>query len=182
MSKYILGHRAQTRADALRYTVWTGCVLILVAVLQVSVLARMRPFGAVPDLMLCTVLCCSYFGGRYMGGIVGIAGGFLIGAMGSISWLCLFPLCFFFLGYLTGYYVKVLNQSGYLSYLVYLGVALLLRVILTTVDTYVQFFRVDVGQLIFHTLLPEVIGTAALGCVIYFPMLLFFGALEKRKR
>lgn len=182
MSKYILGHRAQTRADAIRYTLWTGCVLLLVAVLQVSVLARFRPLGAVPDLMLCTVLCCAFFGGRYMGGIVGIAGGFLIGAMGSVSWLCLLPLCFFFLGYLTGYYARVLSQSGYLSYLIYLGSALVLRVILTTVDTYVHYSNVAPGQLILQTLLPEAIGTAALGCVLYFPMLLFFRVLEGRKR
>jgi hypothetical protein len=56
MSKVILGHRAQTRARSIRYTVLVSLLLLLAAVLQVTLLSRYRLLGAVPDLMIVTVL------------------------------------------------------------------------------------------------------------------------------
>lgn len=181
MSKYILGHRAKTRSAVIRYTVLTAVLLVVVAVLQVSLLSRFRLFGVVPDLMICTVLCLSFFGGRYMGAIVGIAGGFLIEAIGGGAGLVLLPLFYLLFGYLTGHYARAIIPRSYPSYLVYLGFAVILRMALTLLYACMTYQSIRLPTLFVQTLLPEALLTAAVGCLIYFPMLGFFKLLDQRK-
>ena len=59
--KYIMGRRAQTRTKVIRYTVWIGLLLTLLAVMQVSFFPRFPLFGGIPDLMIVAVLCLSCF-------------------------------------------------------------------------------------------------------------------------
>ena len=180
MSKYILGHRAQTRSVAVRYIVLIGLLLVAAAVLQVSFFSRFRLFGAVPDLMICTVLCLSFFSGRYTGAITGIAGGFLIEAIGS-SGLTLLPLFYLFFGYLIGHYSRAIIPRRYTSYLVYLGFAVLLRVSLTLLYACMTYQSIELSIFFVRTMLPEAAVTAAAGSLLYFPMLLLCRVLEKRK-
>lgn len=180
MSKYILGHRAQTRSTAIRYTLIVGALLILTACLQTSLLSRFRLFGAVPDLMICTVLCLSFFGGRYMGAITGIAGGFLIEALGSFG-ISLLPLLYLFFGYLIGHYARAVIPKRYVSYISYLGITVLLKVAITLLYICMTYRNIDLPKQFVQILLPEAILTAALGAIWYFPMLLFFKGLSKIK-
>ena len=177
--KYILGHRAQTRTRAIRYTVLIGLLLILLAVLQVSFFPRFRLFWGIPDLMIVAVLCLSYFSGRYMGAITGIAAGFLIDAIGSTG-IVILPLCYLFLGYLAGHYAKVLGHSGYLSYLVYLGITLLYRAVITVLLACMSYSSVNLIKILIYSVLPEMLMTALAGCLLYFPLKLLCIFLAKK--
>ncbi len=179
MSKYILGRRAQSRSEVLRYSILLAVTLILVATLQVSLFSRFRLLGAVPDLMICTVLCFAYFDGLHTGAIAGIAGGFLIEAIGSTG-VILLPLFYLLLGYLTGHYARTVVPRSYLPYLVYLGLTLILRMGLTLFYACISYRSIDLPLLLIRTLLPELLVTAIAGCVIYFPMRWICGLMNKR--
>ena len=177
MSKYIMGHRAKTRSVIIKYTVIVGLLLIVLASMQASLLSRFRIFGAVCDLMICAVVCMAFLGGRHMGAIVGIAGGFLVEALGSTG-VMLLPLFYMLLGYIVGHYARAM-QKKYTSYLLYLGLTLLYRAVITLFYTCITYQSINLPQIILRILLPEAILTAIAGCVIYFPMLLLFWGLEK---
>ena len=167
--KYILGRRAQTRTTVIRYTVLIGLLLILLAVLQVSFFPRFRLFGGIPDLMIVAVLCLSFFSGRYMGAITGIAAGFLIDAIGSTG-IVILPLCYLFLGYVVGHYAKILGHGSYLSYLVYLAVTLLYRSVITILLACMSYSSVNLIKILIYSVLPELLVTAIAGCTLYFPL------------
>ncbi|MBR3893514.1 MAG: rod shape-determining protein MreD [Clostridia bacterium] len=179
MSKMILGHRAQTRARSVRYTILVSLLLVFVAVLQVTFFSRFRLLGAVPDLMICTVLCLAFFCGRYVGGVSGIGAGFLIEAIGSHG-ISLLPLCYFLIGYLIGHYARGSVRRSYLSYLPYLATVLFFRMAITVFYACINYETVNLLQILLQSVLPELLVTAIAGCVIYFPMLLFCGMLEKK--
>ena len=176
--KYILGHRAQTRTRAIRYTVCIGLLLVLLAVLQVSFFPRFRLFGAIPDLMIVTVLCLSYFSGRYMGAITGIAAGFLIDVIGSTG-IVILPVCYLFLGYLVGHYAKIFGHNGYVSYLVYLGVTLVYRAVITVLLACMSYSSINLIKILIYSVLPEMLFSAIAGCLLYFPLRIFCAFLAK---
>ena len=177
--KLILGHRAQARTRAIRYTALVGAVLLLQALLQVSLFSRFRLMGAVPDLMLVSVLCIAFFCGRYAGAVTGIAAGFLIEAIGSVG-ISILPLCYFLSGYLIGHYART-SQKRYPIYLVYLGCTLLIRASITVLYACMTYQSVNLPQILVQSVLPEALVTAIAGCALYFPYLLFCGFLEGRK-
>lgn len=179
--KYILGHRAQLRSRIIRYVLLVGLLLITVAVLQVSLLSRFRLLGAVPDLMICTVLCIGFFGGCYMGAVTGIAAGVLIDAIGSTG-IVLLPLAFMLCGYLAGHFAKTLNHTAYLSYLVYLALTLLYRAVITLLYACMTYRSIHLPSLLLHSVLPEMLVTAIAGLILYFPMMWFCAWVGKSKR
>ena len=179
--KYIMGHRAQNRSLVARYVILVGILLLVSSVLQVSVLSRYRILGVVPDLMLCIVMCLGYFGGRQLGAICGIVAGVLIESMGSFG-IILLPLFYLFCGYLTGHYARVIIPRRFSAFTAYFGVSLLLRGAVTLLYACLNYQNINLPVLFLYTLLPELLLTAALGCALYFPLMLFYGFLEKGYR
>ena len=179
--KYIMGHRAQNRSLVARYVIFVGILILLTSVIQVSLLSRYRIFGVVPDLMLCIVICLAYFGGAQLGAICGIAAGVLIESMGSFG-IVLLPLFYLFCGYLTGHYARVIVPRRFSAFTAYFGVSLLLRGAVTLLYACLNYQSVHLPVLLLQTLIPEFLTTAAVGCAIYFPMMLFYSFLEKGYR
>ena len=177
--KYSLGHRAQARTRAIRYTVWIGILLIFLATLQVSFFPYVRLLGGIPDLMIVAVLCLSYFSGRYMGAVTGIAAGFLIDAIGSTG-VVILPICYLFLGYLVGHYARILGHNGFVSYLLYLGITLLYRAVITVLLACMSYSTVNLIKILIYSVLPEALTTAIWGCIMFFPLGLFCRLLSKK--
>ena len=150
------------------------------AILQVSIFGRHKPFGVVPDLMLCTVLCVAFFSGRYAGAITGIGAGFLIDALGSVG-VSMMPVAYMILGYVVGYYAKGSVYRRLPAYLLCLFGGLIERGILTGISVYLRYDGVSFGRLMTGTVFPEMGVTALAGCVLYFPILLLCAALERKK-
>ena len=147
MSKYILGHRAQTRTRSIRYTVLVSALLILAAVLQVSVFSRFRLLGAVPDLMICIVTCVAFFNGRYHGAITGIAAGALIETLASTG-IVLLPLFYMLFGYIAGHYARAVQPKRFIPYLFYLMFALFLRAGLTVLYACLMYRNIHLLQIL----------------------------------
>ena len=178
--KYITGYRAQTRTMALRYTVSVSILLLVIAVLQSSVFGKLRIFGAVPDLMICTVLIIAFFFGQYAGAITGIGAGWLIEAIGGGTGILILPVIYLLCGYLTGYLAKSASARRYPVYLIYLGIVLLLRAGTTVTYACLSYQYIDLPKILLQTVLPELIATAICGSLLYAPLKVFCAALEKK--
>jgi rod shape-determining protein MreD len=165
----ILGYGALTRSKIILNTVTSGLLLIVCAALQVSFFGRFRFFGAVPDLMICTVLCISYFRGKYAGAITGIAAGVLIEAIGSQG-ISLLPTVYMMLGYVAGHYSRAIHPRRFSVYLLFLACGLVLRALVTVGYTCLTYQFINIPQILLYAVLPEMGGSAIAGCVLYAPV------------
>ena len=176
--KYVSGYRAQTRARAARYILSISGAILLLAVLQTTLFARARIFGAIPDLMLCAVICIAYFLGRYAGAVTGIGAGVLIEALGSVG-VSILPVVYLLCGYLAGHYARAVTPKRYGAYLVYLAVALPVRAATTLTYACLSYHSIDLPKILLQTVLPELVATAICGCVLYVPLMLLGRAIDK---
>lgn len=180
MAKYILGRQAKNRSLIIRYCSVIGLTVFFIAILQTSVFSRIKPFGATPDLMIATVTAISVLCGYHTGAITGIVAGFLIDALGSTGFSIL-PLVYFLLGYLVGYYTKIISAQGFLSYLVCLVISLVVRALTSLLCTYLVYRQFSVPTFLLKVALPEAIGTMVFGIVLFFPIFLLVKWLKKKE-
>ena len=181
LSRQGVGYSSQSRAGMIVYTVGISLFILLIGVLQVTLFADLPILHATPDLTICAVLCIAFFLGRYAGAITGIGAGFLIEAMGSVG-ISLLPLFYMLMGYVMGYYARVIIPKRYTAYLIYLLCALCLRAAITTTYiglTYSSFHLIGV---IVKTVLPEAALTAIFGALLYFPAKLLCGYLSRKRK
>ena len=179
MPRRILGYRAQTRSRIIAYTVTIGLMLLIVASVQVTIPKSLCFFGAVPDLMICTVLCVAYFCGRYAGAITGIAAGFIIEAIGSRG-ISLLPVVYMIGAYVAGHYARTVKPKRYTIYLFFLACALFVRAGVTVVYACMNYKTVHLLKILLYTVLPEMGGTAIAGLILFFPVCLVCRLLERK--
>ena len=176
----ILGYQAQARSKIILNTVTIGLLLIICASLQVSLFGRFKLFGAIPALMLCIVLCIAFFRGKYAGCITGIAAGVLIEAIG-IHGISLLPVIYMIFGYVVGHYSRVISPRHYTVYLIYLACGLGLRCFVTFGYACLTYEYINLPQILICAVLPELLGTAIIGCALYYPIKLLCKLLDKFK-
>ena len=176
----ILGYRALTRSRIVVNTVTIGILLILCSSLQVSLFGRFPLFGAIPDLMICTVLCVAYFRGRYAGCITGIAAGVIIEAIG-VRGISLLPVVYMLFGYVAGHYSRAVYPKRLTVYLIYLACGLGLRALVTVGYACITYEFINLPQILVCAVLPEMGGTAIVGCVLYAPIKMACRLLDQLK-
>lgn len=177
-TKYILGRQAQNRSKIIRYCTVIGITLFLFAIIQTSVLSRVKPFGVTPDIMLSTVLVFSVYCGCYTGAITGITAGFLTDALGSVGFSIL-PIVYFLIGYIAGYVSKLLNLRNSVSYLVCLAVSLPLRGITSCIYSLLSVAEFHFPTFLLELALPEMLGTAIFGILVFLPIRPIAGWLRR---
>ena len=181
MPKYIMGQRTARRTDTVRSILLIGVLVILAAVLQTTLMGRIRPFGIVPDLTMLTVVAIAYFCGRETGAITGIAGGFLIDAMGG-GRVSVMPLVYLLLCYAVGHYARAVIPKRFTVYLIMIGVAVIVRSGVTILLASLQYSSFSLPHLLLYSTLPEILITGAIGAALYFPLRLFCRVLDRRRR
>ena len=175
------GYRAQARKRAVLSTLTVTLLILLLSSVQVSLLARFRPFGATPDLMLCFVLCIFYFWGKYAGAVTGIATGFVIEAIGGQG-MTLLPLVYLLYGYVGGAYARAVYPKRFLPYFFYLFCGLILRAATTLLYACMTWETVNIPVILLYSGLPEMGGTAIAGCVLYAPIKLVCYLIDRKTR
>lgn len=168
----IIGFEAKARSRIVVFGVSLALLILFGAILQTSVFGKLTYIGAVPDIMLCIVLCVSYFNGRHHGAITGIAAGALIEAMAS-SGIVLLPLFYMLFGYMAGHYARAVQPKRFVPYLFYLMFALFLRAALTILYACLTYQNIHLVQILLHAVLPEMLATAVAGICLYLPLMLF---------
>ena len=163
---------AKARSRLVVFIVSLALLILFGAIIQTSVFGKLTHVGAVPDLMICIVLCIAYFNGRHHGAITGLAAGALIEAMAS-SGIVLLPLFYMLFGYIAGHYARAVQPKRFVPYLFYLMFALFLRAALTVLYACLTYQSIHLVQILIHAVLPEMLTTAVAGICLYFPLLLF---------
>lgn len=170
MARYILGRQAKNRSMIIRYCTVIGLTLFFLSIIQTSVLARAKPFGATPDLMISVVVTFAVYLGCHPGAITGIAAGFLVDALTGVGFSIL-PLVYFLLGYIIGYYAKVQSFPKYLYDLICLAISLIVRGITSLAYTALSAGSFHFPTFLVKLALPEMLGTFIFGIVIFFPIM-----------
>ena len=144
-------------------------IIFVSSLLQTSFLAVIRPFGAVPDLMLLLSLGAGYFCSPAVGGIFGVAAGVIAYAMGGTG-ITLLPILYCAIGASAGFLVENFFSGKFTVWMLYTLVAAVLKsgyslasVIFLSGD--VRFFAA-----IWRTAIPEFVGTIVLGAILYLPI------------
>ena len=167
MKNKILGREARSRSEIRRYVLTSALLLLVTVVTQTTVLARWRWFGIVPDLTFAVIVCLAYFRGAETGAICGIAGGFLIEALGGEG-VSILPLVYLFLGYVTGFFAKR-QPKGLPSYALICAATLPVHALVTVFYTLVAYRKLS-GYTFTHRLLPETGALVILFLLLCFPM------------
>ncbi len=167
--RFIFGRLSQNRARALKFILTETIMFLAVILLQTTLLARIRLFGAVPDLCFVTLILISYFCGKDVGAITGIAAGFALDALGSVG-LSLLPVLYLFCGYLFGYFTRAIYPKRYLSYLIVLAAAIPVKMAITFVYICINYNTIHLLEIMGRVLLPEAAATALFATVLYFPV------------
>ena len=145
------------------------CLLFLtVIILQTSVLARIRPFGGVPDLCFITLIAISFFRGKEEGAVTGIAAGFAVEALGSQG-IALLPVIYLFCGYVCGHFTRAIVPKRFSAYLTVAAAALPVRFAVTLIYICLTYSTIHLPQILLHNLLPELLATAVFIPLLYFP-------------
>lgn len=168
----IMGFEAKARSRLVIFCVSIALLILFGAVLQSSVFGRLTYIGAVPDIMLCIVLCIAYFNGRHHGAITGLAAGALIEAIAS-SGIVLLPLFYMLFGYIAGHYARAIQPKRFVPYLIYLMFALFLRAGMTILYACLTYKNIHLLQIFVHAVFPEMLATAIAGLCLYLPLKLF---------
>ena len=165
----ILGRLSQNRARALKFILTETILFLTVILLQTTLFARIRLFGAVPDICFVTLILISYFCGKEVGAITGIVAGFAVDALGSVG-ISLLPIFYMFCGYLFGHFTRAIYPKRYVSYLVVLAAAIPVRMVITFVCICINYNTLHLLEILGRVLLPEATATAILAAGLYFPV------------
>lgn len=167
--KYILGRISQNRAKAAKYILTESALFLTVIVLQTTLFSKIRLLGVVPDLCFGTLLLISFFCGKEAGAVTGIAAGFAVEAIGSVG-ISLLPVFYLFCGYVCGYFTRAMVPRRFGAFAAVLGAAVPVRGAITLVYICLTYDKVRLIQILIHTVLPEMLVTAAFACVLYAPV------------
>ena len=157
------------------------CALILVfSMLQITVFSRVRPLGAIPDLMLPLVIAIGISEGERWGGVSGLAAAFLIECLGSAG-VTLLPLlyvpCGFAAGILGTYYLR----DSFVIRAIFTVASGILRAVFTIIYVNITFSGVGVSLMFSKIVIPEFISTAVFAFLPHLVAWLSFRPFHKTR-
>ena len=144
-------------------------IIFVASLLQTSFLAVLRPFGAVPDLVLLLALGVGYFCGAEKGGVFGVASGVVAYAMGDIGSAFL-PLLYMLVGVGTAILVESFFAGKFAVWCLYVTGAAAVKSAYSLLCTVVFSGELQLWAVLFKTLVPELVGTLVLGAALYIPI------------
>ncbi|MBE6614707.1 MAG: hypothetical protein E7631_05300 [Ruminococcaceae bacterium] len=132
------------------------CLILIsfFALLQTTLFARFKPFGAVPDLMLPLVVAISMTAREKWGAVSGLAAAFIIESLGG-STVTILSLLYMPAGYLCGLLTVYYFRDGLAVRAMYTVVTTLLRCLFTLVILFTSSPYVSLPAAIIHVTIPE---------------------------
>ena len=144
-------------------------IIFAASLLQTSFLAVLRPFGAVPDLVLLLALGAGYFCGAEKGGLFGVASGVVAYAMGDVGSAFL-PLLYMLVGVGAGMLVESFFAGKFAVWCLYVAGAAVVKSAYSLLCAVLFSGELQLWAVLFKTLVPELVGTLILGAALYIPV------------
>jgi hypothetical protein len=184
----VLGGKLRPDIDtqAIAKAVVCGLYIIIAALMQTTVFARFNFFGAVPDLMLTSVIVISMYGGEKWGAGFGIFAGYLIDALAS-SGLALSPIVYMMFGCVCGILTKYYLKNSLPVWGVYMVAAAVGRGAVTLIYISGIFATYQIDEAFTKIIFPEMGSTVlfsflTLACVRGIFRLFEIESLRSKKR
>lgn len=153
--------------------------MFLAGLLQTSFLPFIGLFGAVPDLILILTCGAAFYLGPVDGAAVGLVGGITVEAFGGYG-LALAPLFYLLAGAAFGWLSLKMFRGRFWHYLVYVGLFCTAKGIYSAARIGFSYNNGHFGAALWHSVLPEWLGTLLLALVLAVPVRLFAGLLRGR--
>ena len=124
------------------------------ALLQTTLFARFKPFGAVPDLMLALVVAVAMHTREKWGAVTGLLAAFVIESLGG-STVTILSLLYMPVGYLCGLLTVYYFRDGFAVRAMYTGATMLARCLFTLIILFTSSPNVSFPAAIVHVTIPE---------------------------
>ena len=157
-----------------------GALIVVFAMLQITVFSKLRPLGAIPDLMLPLVIAIGISEGERWGGVAGLAAAFLIDCLGSAG-ITLLPLlyvpCGFAAGVLGTYYVR----DSFIIRAIFTASSGILRAVVTIIYVHLSYEAVNVPLMFGRIVVPEYFSTLLFAFIPHIAIWLSFRPFHKSR-
>lgn len=133
-------------------------IMMLIALLQTTVFSTIKPFGAIPDLMISFVLALSVTEGEKWGAVWGIISAVVIEALGVCD-VTLLPLLYMPAGYISGLLCRH-QFTGSAAVRAVMSLCIIpARALFTAVYMILSPIYATPGEIFFEVVLPEAAAT-----------------------
>lgn len=136
----------------------TGALILVFALLQTTVLSRVAPFGATPDLMLSLFIAISATEGEKWGSVSALIGGYLICALGSTGGEVIL-LLYVGVSIAVGLFGRYSYRDSVPVRAIYTVCACLIKTVFTVILMLVTYDSVSAGVILGSVVIPEFFST-----------------------
>lgn len=158
-----------------------GLYFILAALLQTTVFGKFNLFGAVPDLMITSVIVLAMIEGERWGAVFGLVAGYVIDALGSTG-LSLMPLVYMLFGYICGILTVYYLKNSIQVWGVFMIAAAAGRGVVSLIYILALYSYYPIDQAFSEIIFPEIISTFVFSILTYGAVQLVSKPFRKRKR
>lgn len=151
------------------------------ALLQTTLFARFRPFGAVPDLMLPLVVAIAMLAREKWGAVSGIVAAFLIESLGGAT-VTVLALLYMPVGYICGLLTVYYFRDGFAVRALYTVVTAVAKGLLNLVILALSMPSVSLPGAFLYVLIPEFFATLLFAPLPHLAVLYAFRLTEGKKK
>ena len=157
---------AGERRLVMRRIIIFGAVAFLLGVLQCSFFARLKPFGAVPNLMLGSLCAITLIDSKKTAAVYGVAGGYFIDALGAVP--PSFSPIFFLIGVVIIGKISEKMMPRFVSFLIVMIPTVLMGGLFTYINMCVSVSGIAPIGVFLRLALPEMLCTYVFCLPVYF--------------
>ncbi|MBQ8402700.1 MAG: hypothetical protein IJX14_12310 [Clostridia bacterium] len=159
-----------------------ACLVLIsfFALLQTTLFARFRPFGAVPDLMLSLVVAVSMIAREKWGAVSGLAAAFVIESLGG-STVTILSLLYMPVGYICGLLTVYYFRDGLAVRAMYTAVTAMARGFFTLLILVMSKPSVTLPDAIVYAVIPEFFATILFAFLPHLTVKYVFRLTEGKK-
>ena len=141
-----------------------GALILFFSMLQATVFSALKPFGAVPDLMLPSVIAIGVTEGERWGGACGLASAFLIECLGSTG-VTLLPLLYVPCGFIAGVLGTYYLRDSIVIRAIFTLASGILRALFTVFYVLITYKSPSASLMFKNIIFPEFISTFVLAVI-----------------
>lgn len=155
-------------------------LLILFALLQTTLFARFRPFGAVPDLILPLVVAVAMSEKEKFGAIFGVIAAFVIDSLGGAT-ISILPLLYMPVGYICGILTRCYFRESIAVRGMYLVSTTFIRALFTAFTVIATAGGVTFISMLTDAVFPELIANLVFGFIPHVTAFLILRPLNRSR-
>ncbi len=166
-------------ADQIIRGIICGALMITFALLQTTVFARFKPFGAVPDLMFALTVAIAFSEGEKWGGVCGLIGALIIDALSGYG-ITLLPLLYVAAGIMCGYLVRDFFSNTALPRIAVITLFTVAKSVISFICAAI-FVDATVVEIMTDIIIPEYFSTVLMSAPVYLIVWLCFAKFHKTR-